>query len=207
MTELRKLLIDKYPSFDITSQHLGKILRDNNKTRKITKHQHFPATRYGIEVNKQQELDKFYHEVNKYPIHKIICLDETSIQPAMMLEYSRCQLGKKCVVKTDDNYVFRKFTLLVAINNSACVGSKLYQQGGMIRENPKPWKNNYALVHGLLRCKSGCGLWNRDVNGAKNIYKIAYNHINGLERPLYLCRSKQSDTLHDVSNHNLPVSN
>jgi len=24
-------------------------------------------------------------------------------------------------------------------------------------------------------------------------------------RPLYLCRSKQSDTLHDVSNHNLPV--
>ena len=73
----------------------------------------------------------------------------------------------------------------------------------MIRENPKPWKNNYALVHGLLRCKSGCGLWNRDVNGAKNIYKIAYNHINGLDRPLYLCRSKQSDTLYDVSNHNL----
>jgi hypothetical protein len=74
----------------------------------------------------------------------------------------------------------------------------------MIRKNPKPWKHNNALVHGLLRCKSGCGLWNRDVNGAKNIYKIAYNHINGLKRPLYLCRSNQSDTLHDVSNHNLP---
>jgi hypothetical protein len=73
----------------------------------------------------------------------------------------------------------------------------------MIRGNPKQWKNNYALVYGLLRCKSGCGLWNRDVNGAKNIYKIAYNHINGLDRPVYLCRSKQSDILHDVSNHNL----
>jgi transposase-like protein len=35
-------------------------------------------------------------------IDKIICLDETSIQPAMMLEYSRCQLGHKCVVNTDD---------------------------------------------------------------------------------------------------------
>ena len=111
MTELRKLLIDKYPSFDITSQHLGKVLRDNNKTRKRTKHQHFPATRYGVEVNKQQELDKFFNEVSKYPIDKNICLDESSIEPAMMLEYSRCQLGKKCVVKTDDNYVFRKFTL------------------------------------------------------------------------------------------------
>jgi hypothetical protein len=74
----------------------------------------------------------------------------------------------------------------------------------MVRKSPKPWKDYDALVHGLLRCKSGCGLWNRDVNGAKNIYKIAYNHINGLKRPLYLCRSNQSDTLHDVSNHNLP---
>jgi hypothetical protein len=55
MTELKKLILDKYPMFDITSQHLGKVLRDNNKTRKITKHQHFPATRYGVEVNKQNE--------------------------------------------------------------------------------------------------------------------------------------------------------
>ena len=69
----------------------------------------------------------------------------------------------------------------------------------MLRKNPKPWKSNYTLVHGLLRCKSACGLWNRDTNGAKNIYKIAYNHINNIERPLYLNRSKKSDTLHDVS--------
>jgi transposase len=68
----------------------------------------------------------------------------------------------------------------------------------MLRKNPKSWKTNYALVHGLLRCKSGCGLWNRDTNGAKNIYKISYNHINNIERPLYLSRSKKSGTLHDV---------
>ena len=37
-------------------------------------------------------------------------------------------------MKTDDNYVFKKFTLLVAISNSGCVGSKLYQQGGMTKE-------------------------------------------------------------------------
>ena len=126
---------------------MGKVLRDNNKTRKRTKHQHFPATRYGVEVNKQQELDKFYNEVSKYPIDKIICLDETSIQPSMMLEYSRCQLGQKCIVKTDDNYVFRKFTLLVAINNSGCVGSKLYQQGGMTKERFfSKYKDNLIIL-------------------------------------------------------------
>ena len=34
---MNELLIDmknKYPTFDITPQHLGQIVRDNNKTRK-----------------------------------------------------------------------------------------------------------------------------------------------------------------------------
>ena len=32
MTELVKLIKKKYKEFDITSQHLGKVLKDNNKT-------------------------------------------------------------------------------------------------------------------------------------------------------------------------------
>ena len=49
------------------------------------------------------------------------------------------------------------------------------------------------LIHGLLRCKSGCGLWNRDRNGSSNIYKIAKNAINNIERPSYLCREITSN--------------
>lgn len=37
----------------------------------------------------------------------------------------------------------------------------------MVRENTKPYKS------GLICCKKECGYWNRDVNGATNIYKIA----------------------------------
>jgi hypothetical protein len=68
-----------------------------------------------------------------------------------MLEYSRCQLGKKCVVQTDDNYVFRKFTLLVAINNSGCVGSKLYpsQDGRANRDSLYNSKNQ--ILNNLIR--------------------------------------------------------
>jgi hypothetical protein len=134
MIELKKLIMLKYPDFNITSQHLGIVLRDNNITRKRTKHQHFPKTRYGIETNKNNELRTFYNEINKYPLDKIICLDETSIKPAMILEYSKCKLGKRCILKTDDNNVFKKFTLLVAINNSKCIGYKLYEKGGMNKE-------------------------------------------------------------------------
>ena len=76
----------------------------------------------------------------------------------------------------------------------------------MVRKDPKPKpkksKENQKkeikydetrLVHGLLRCKSGRGLWNRDRNGSSNIYKIAETAINKLERPSYLCRETHCD--------------
>ena len=62
----------------------------------------------------------------------------------------------------------------------------------MVGKNPKPYKSGNVLIHGLICCKNGCGYWNRDVNGATNIYKIAYNAINNKERPNYLSRSNNS---------------
>jgi hypothetical protein len=64
----------------------------------------------------------------------------------------------------------------------------------MVRENPKPYRIGNIIVHGLICCKNGCGYWNRDVNGATNIYKIAYNAINKKERPNYLSRSNNLST-------------
>lgn len=52
----------------------------------------------------------------------------------MLMEYSRCELGKRCIVKTDDSYFFHKFTLLVAISNSKCIGYMFYKKGGMTKE-------------------------------------------------------------------------
>jgi len=37
-------------------------------------------------------------------------------------------------VKTDDSYFYRKFTLLCTVNNSKCVGWKLYEKEGMTKE-------------------------------------------------------------------------
>lgn len=131
MTELAKLIKKKYNDFDITPQWLGKVLRDNNKTRKRTRHEHFPKTRYNNPIDKKKELEKFYKKINKYKLNKIISLDETSISPAMIAEYSRCQIGQRCIIKTNDSFFYRKFTLLVAISNSKCIGWILYEKGGM----------------------------------------------------------------------------
>jgi len=61
-------------------------------------------------------------------------------------------------------------------------------------ENPKFWREGIMKRHGLLRCKNGCGLWNRDTNGAINIWKIAVRAIGGKERPEYLKRTKRSNS-------------
>tara|TARA_A100000164_G_C21741139_1_gene692355 strand:+ start:304 stop:822 length:519 start_codon:yes stop_codon:yes gene_type:complete len=50
------------------------------------------------------------------------------------MEYSRCDIGQRCTIKTDDNYVFKKFTLLCAISNKKCIGWKLYENGGSTKE-------------------------------------------------------------------------
>ena len=68
------------------------------------------------------------------------------------MEYSKCPLGKRCIIKTDDNYVFRKFTLLCAISNFKCVGATLYKEGGMIfyiffnKKKYKIWINKKSNI-------------------------------------------------------------
>ena len=61
------------------------------------------------------------------------------------------------------------------------------------RPNPKPYKDNIIPVHGLLKCKTCKTMWNRDVNSATNIYRIAKNAILQKSRPKYLCRDKKED--------------
>ena len=102
MEKIYKIIKKKYKDFDITSQHLGQVIRDNNITRKRTLHEHYPKERYGKPTDIKNDLKKFYKEVSKYSLDKIICLDETSIKPVMYLPYSKCALGKRCVVKTSN---------------------------------------------------------------------------------------------------------
>jgi len=156
-------------------------------------------------INRKRHEQKMLNKFNKIfgnPDEVVVCFGD--FEQRKHMKYKEPIKGKG--IRT----LFRKSgynTYLVDEFRTSCKCCNC--EGGeckkfLVRENPKPWKDYNSLVHGLLRCKSGCGLWNRDVNGSKNIYKIAFNHINGLKRPFYLCRNKQSDTLHDVSNHNLP---
>jgi hypothetical protein len=134
MKELTKKIKIKYNDFTITPQWLGQVIRHNNQTRKRTKKKHFPETRRGTPISIQTELNTFFNKVNQYRIDRLICLDETSVQPSMVPEYSRCKLGHRCIERTNNNVVFKKFTLLMAISYRGLVGYRLYPEGGMTGE-------------------------------------------------------------------------
>ncbi len=74
------------------------------------------------------------------------------------------------------------------------------------RENPKPYKSGEILVHGLLRCKNCKTMWNRDVNGATNIYKIGKNAILQKPRPKYLCREGNKKEENKVKSTKIKVN-
>ena len=61
------------------------------------------------------------------------------------MEYSRCDSGKRCVIKTNDNFVFKKFTLLSAISNKKCLGWILYEKGGSTKERFVDFLQNYIF--------------------------------------------------------------
>lgn len=49
-------------------------------------------------------------------------VDKFSIYAEMTAPYSRCELGRRCVKKTTDNKVFKKYTLVFAISSKGVVG-------------------------------------------------------------------------------------
>ena len=58
--------------------------------------------------------------------------------------------------------------------------------------NPRPYRSGCILRHGLVKCKTCSGLWNRDTNAASNIWKVATCAIRGESRPSYLRRDRGS---------------
>jgi transposase len=131
MDDLLGKLKDKYKNINITSRHLSRIIRDNNITLKLTRYRHEPIKRFGkpIEINKQ--IKEFYQEIKKYNLNDIICIDETSIKALMKKTHCYNEIGKRCVIKTQSQEVFKKYTAIFAISSKGVEGFELYDKGGI----------------------------------------------------------------------------
>ena len=130
LQELNEKLKDKYKT-DISTTQIFRVINENNITLKQTRIRHEPIKRFGKEININNKLTDFYNEVKKYKIQDIICIDETSIKSLQKRNHCYSEKGKRCVIKTQSQEVFKKYTGIFAINVDGVVDWDLYEKGGI----------------------------------------------------------------------------
>jgi hypothetical protein len=149
-------------------------------------------------INKKKHEQKMINNFTKIfgkPEEVIITIGDWEQKKQMKYKEATKGIGMRKLFRQNNYKVY-----LVDEFRTSCMCSICKEKTGrcekfQIRENPKPYKSGNILCHGLLTCKKCSGVWNRDVNSATNIYRIAKNAINGLERPKYLCREKKEDNV------------
>ncbi len=131
MDDLLIKIKEKFKDLDITSRHLSRIIKDNNISVKLTHIRHEPIKRFGKDIDINKNIKDFYKEVKKYNIDDIICIDETSINALQNRYHCYNNIGKRCVIKTESQEVFKKYTGIFAISSKGVEGWELYDKGGI----------------------------------------------------------------------------
>ena len=131
LQELHQKLKDKYKTAHISTMQLFRVVRDNNITLKLTRIRHEPVKRFGKDIDINSKIKEFYDEVKKYKIEDIICIDETSIKSLQKRNHCYSNKGKRCVLKTQSQEVFKKYTGIFAISVNGVVNWDLYEKGGI----------------------------------------------------------------------------
>jgi transposase len=131
ITELNYLIKKKFNDFNISERHLDKVLDDNYITLKLKRFIHEPVKRYGKDVNIKELIKNFYKEIKKYKLDDIICIDETSLNSYQVRKYCYSDEGKRCIIKTHNQEVFKKYTGIFAITTKGCIGYEIYEKNGI----------------------------------------------------------------------------
>ena len=97
----------------------------------MTRFRHEPVKRFGKEININSKIKEFYNEIKKYNVDDIICIDETSIKSLEKRNHCYSEKGKRCVIKTQSQEVFKKYTGIFAISTKGVINWDLYDKGGI----------------------------------------------------------------------------
>ena len=87
--------------------------------------------RFGKDIDINEKLKEFYDEIKKYNIKHIICIDESSINALQKRHHCYNKIGKRCVITTQSQEVFKKYTVIFAIGYNCVLGWTLYEKGGI----------------------------------------------------------------------------
>lgn len=112
--ELKKHLLLEF-SLNISPSHLHRVVKKIGFSLKKVKLEHKPNTCYDKVKDVNFLLKEFYLTVNKFKIKDIICIDETSLSSFLIRNYGYSKKGKRCVIQTNNQNVFKKYTGIFAM--------------------------------------------------------------------------------------------
>lgn len=191
----------KFPKTSLSRVHIGRIMRDNNYTLKRTRVRHEPQKRFGKDVNIKDMLKKFYEDVKKHKVEDIICIDETSLNAFMVRKYCRERIGKRCVVKTTSQEVFKKYTGVFAISSNGCIGYEVYRHGGIDSQRLIEFLQKHIITKyegKLIILDNASSHRNPEVKKAilennNLLYSVPYQHFtNAIEQLFSVLKNKMS---------------
>ena len=178
---------------------MGRVIKDNNITLKITRVRHEPIKRFGKEIDINQKIKEFYEELKKYKLEDIICIDETSVKSLQKRNHCYNEIGKRCVIKTQSQEVFKKYTGIFAVSTKGVLGWELYEKSGINTDRlyeflethiTNKYKNKLIILdnassHRNERIKD---LVNKD---NKILYAVPYQHFtNSIENYFSMLKSR-----------------
>jgi len=199
MDELLSKIKSKYPLFDLSSRQLSRVVKDNNITLKITRIRHEPNKRFGKDIDINKSIKEFYYEVKKYRLDDIICIDETSIKSLQKRNHCYNEIGKRCVIKTQSQEVFKKYTGIFAISTKGVLGWELYEKSGINTDRlydfletqiTNKYKNKLIILDNASSHRSDKikELVNKN---NKVLYSVPYQHFtNSIENYFSMLKSR-----------------
>jgi len=199
MDDLLSKIKSNYPSFDLSSRQLSRVVKDNNITLKITKIRHEPIKRFGKDIDINSKIKEFYDEVKKYKLDDIICIDETSIKSLQKRNHCYNEIGKRCVIKTQSQEVFKKYTGIFAISTNGVLGWELYEKSGINTDRlydfletyiTNKYKNKLIILDNASSHRSDKikELVNKN---NKILYSVPYQHFtNSIENYFSMLKSR-----------------
>ena len=198
MNELKEKLNDKF-KIELSRFHINRIDNDNNITLKITKIRHEPEKRFGKEININDKLKEFYQEIKKHKLEDIICIDETSISGLQKRSHCYSELGKRCVIKTQSQEVFKKYTGIFAICNKGVLGWTLYDKSGIDSDRLYEFLEKYItsrFKNKLIILDNASSHRNAKIKELVNkhntlLYSVPYQHFtNSIENYFSMMKSR-----------------
>jgi transposase len=196
--ELKLCLQNKF-NIQLSQVHISRIIKDNNITLKNTRVIHKPNKRFGKSINIKEKIEEFYNNVKNYKIEDIICIDETSISSIPSRSKGYSIIGKRCIIKTQSQEVFKKYTGVFAISVNGILGYELYEKNGIDSLRLANFLNKFILnkfKNKLIILDNASSHKNstiKDLISINNniLYTVPYQHYtNAIENFFSVLKSK-----------------